>query len=795
MNQHKQFERWAVAILRWSLGHRALVLLLAALMLGPLIAHGVHHIRQVDNSLPVWFEEDDPSYRYYDQFKEEFGSDEFLAIAFGADDVFSPRAVLLQQQIVDGVEQVRGIEEVRSLLTTSHIEGDDDSLIIDPLIPREGKLSDEERARARAMALADPSFIGQFLSADGKSVAVLARIEDTEDIAVKARITEDVKDVLRTMQSRFPEFKVYLSGAPALDYEFDALSREDQDTFFPLVFVTTTLMLFLIFGRPSHALIPTFLQFAVLLSAMGIFYVFNDYANMAVGMIVPILVAVSIGDSVHILARFNALGESITDRRERLLATIADEARPCLFTSLTTTAGFFSFVTSDVEPMRQLGIFSGIGCMLAYVVTLILIPVILSFMGDRPRRLTIRMKRPRADEEEKDGPLQSFLARTAQLTTDHPWQILWASLSIVGACLIGAVFLRVESSMLEFIPASHPVRQGLTFIQDNLTGLAPLEVIVQTEEDGGKDPELLRKIDAVQAKMEALPVVSNSLSTADYLKLINQELHAGDSAEHRVPDTREEVAQYLLLAEMSGDEEIEKYVNYEYSRLRITTMAMSGKSANYKSVVSRMKDALEKWLPDYRTHITGIIDLYGRFDHLLMTSQAKSFGGAFAVIFLFMWILAGNFRLALLAMVPNGLPIAMTAGIMGYANISLDPGTVFVAGIAMGIVVDDTVHYLSCFRRELEFHGDYTKALHAAHRHVGPAIVFTSTILTIGFLVLLAGNFSPVRNFGLLTSLTMAFAVVADLFLLPALLVLMRPLPLPARAEEGEAAVMETAGV
>ena len=777
MNQHKLLERWAVSLLRWCLDHRAAVLLLTASLLGPLIVHGVRHIRQVDNSLPVWFEADDPNYRYYDQFKDEFGSDEFLAIAFGAEDVFSPRSILLQQQIVDAVEQVRGIEEVRSLLTTSHIEGDADSLIIDPLIPRQGRLSDEERESARAMALSDPSFIGQFLSADGKSVAVLARIEDTEDIAVKERITEDVKDVLRTMQSRFPEFHVYLSGAPAIDYEFDALSRKDQDTFFPLVFITTTLMLFVLFGRPSHALIPTFLQFAVLLSAMGLFYVFNDYANMAVGMIVPILVAVSIGDSVHILSRFNALRGEIPDRRERLLATVADEARPCLFTSLTTAAGFLSFATSDVEPMRQLGIFSGIGCMLAYVVTLVMIPVMLSFMKDRARRLTLRVKRPAPNAEENGGPLQVFLARAAQLTTDRPWQILWASLSVVGGCLLGAVFLQVESSMLEFIPASHPVRQGLTFIQDNLTGLAPLEVIIETEEDGGKDPALLENIDAIQSEIESLPVVSNSLSTVDYLKLINQELHAGKSTDYRVPGTREEVAQYLLLAEMSGDEEIEKYVNYEYSRLRITTMANSGKSANYKQVVGRMKDALARLLPDYKTHITGIIDLYGRFDHLLMTSQAKSFGGAFAVIFVFMWLLAGNLRLALLAMVPNGLPIAMTAGIMGYANISLDPGTVFVAGIAMGIVVDDTVHYLSCFRKELEETGDYTLALHAAHRHVGPAIIFTSTILTIGFLVLLAGNFSPVRNFGLLTSLTMAFAVVADLFLLPALLMLARPLP------------------
>lgn len=715
---------------------------------------------ETDNSLPVWFEKDDANYLRYVKFVESWGSDEIVLIGFRAPDLFTAERLRWLRELSEKIAGVTNIRKVTSLTNVEHMFGVEGGLVVEPLV---GEIveSPEELETLRRRALRNPLLRGYLLSEDGEATAIEARIEKT-DIPLKRRMENELREILAAEEKR-TGIHLYMTGIPIIDAAFDRYTEEDYARAFPLMIAT--LILFLWISRPSIAgvLVPIAATTVPMVLTVGLYAASGGTMNMLTSMVFVVLLALTVGDSLHFVSHYQrevALGAAKADA---LTETLRKLVKPCLFTSLTTAAGFGSFLSSRMAALAEIGVWTAIGVMFAYAMAMTLTPALLSVLP---------MGRPRLRPRES-----ALIERIGEWPARHARTIVGASVLLAVVSIAGLLRLRAETDNLEYFPADSEIRLGNRFVEENLSGAVPLEVVISGPADFVKDPEILRRIESVENHLESLPEGRKALSVVDLVKEMNVVLHEGDRQFHALPETRTAVGQQLLLYELSGGDEMADFVTTSYDAARVTGFMNSMTSERMREVVEAVNRKLDGAFPDgVETRVEGVASLWAWLDTYLLQSQMRSFGLALVVIGAMMWRNLGSARLAIVSLIPNVLPILMTLGFMGWSGIRLDTGTVLVAAVALGLVVDNTIHYLARFREELERDGDYPSAAHRTLRLTGPPILYSSAVLICGFLVTTSSNFGPMISFGGLTSLTLATGLVADLFLLPTLLILMRPI-------------------
>ncbi len=308
-----------------------------------------------------------------------------------------------------------------------------------------------------------------------------------------------------------------------------------------------------------------------------------------------------------------------------------------------------------------------------------------------------------------------------------------------------------------------------------LGGSVSIESLIETQPGGLKEPEILRRIDDLERYAETLHGATTSLSVADILKDMNRIIYDGDPAHYQIPATRATAAQYYLL--MEGDENFDQYVQGDYSVGRSTTRVELMKAEQLMKEVKSFFDKVEREFSgkELKVTVTGFMKLMYDMERYLITSQIKSFTTAFVVISIMMIILLRSLRLGLFALIPNLVPIFLGMAFMGLLHINLDPGTVMIGSIALGLVVDDTVHFLVRMRRFMLAGSSIEEGIKQTIDEAGRPIIVTSLCLAAGFSVLALGSFTPNIYFGMISAVIILLAVVFDLIVLPASLVLVRP--------------------
>jgi len=348
---------------------------------------------------------------------------------------------------------------------------------------------------------------------------------------------------------------------------------------------------------------------------------------------------------------------------------------------------------------------------------------------------------------------------------------------VVLVSLAGVFRIEINTNEIQYFRKHHPVRVATEFMEEQLTGTIPLEIVLTGPADAFKQPDVLRRVEALERFMEGLPALRKTFSPVHFLEEINRVVHDGDPAFHRVPESSELTAQ-LLLAEGSGSEEMENYLDLsDASRARVQGRLDHVGTREMRELNDRvMAKTAELFGPaGIRAELTGGLPLYLNMVDYLLDSQIRGFSLALVTIFVMLSLLVRSVKLGLLAMVPNCIPVLLTFGIMGWAGICLDLGTVLIASIAIGLAVDDTIHFLARFRVLFREGGRYAPALDETMRSVGAPIIMTSVVLFFGFGIMMVSTFKPIVYFGLLGAVTMLSALLADLFVLPALIRRFKP--------------------
>ena len=762
----------------------------------------------------IWFRPTDPARIAYDKLHDYFGDDEFVIAVIEDKErgVFHNSAIEAIERLTREIEEAPYVNKIQSLTEFEWIHGSKDALIVDGLLRDaidEGgfPLKKDTIQHAKEVILADELAVSLLTNKAGTSAAIVGRVERVSDtFAHKIELSEHLIKVFDKEEAT-SGYHVYYAGSPIIDYAFFQYSLRDNQVLMPALYGLIFIVLFLVFRRLSGVFYPLVVVIYSSVAVVGMIVIIGSAIQTMTSMLPMLLIAVCIADSIHVVLNFYDRLRETRDRLEAARQTVEDMFVPCFLTSLTTCIGFASITTSDMPPVNEYGALAAYGVAVAFVISIVSLPAVLTY-GKLPadiRDATKPHKGHPGEEGYNDRTLK-VLQALDRFVRKWPKAILVGTFALLGLALWGASNIRTETVAIEFFPKSSPIRKNTYAIEDQLGGSANIEIVLDSgEDDGVKDPEFLLKVRDIQNYLDTIPEVAKSTSVVDYVERLNRSLHAEREDFERIPvqadfqpggaemryrdevlteeekelagteevSAKDYIAQILLLYTIQDPkEDLTDIVDYPFRHARITARVPFMGQNRSVEITDGIENYIQTNYPELTHGVTGLIVLYNNMGYYVNRTLQNSFIMAVLVITIIIGIALRSAKWALLSVIPNVFPVIWVLGIMGLVGIALDVGTVLVAGITIGIAVDDCIHFLSRYvqaRRRGESAHD---SIQYVMRHSGRAIVFTSVILMGGFWMLVFAHFKPIAYLGLISGLTIAFALLADLITLPAILYL-----------------------
>ena len=782
------------AIAGWCFDRSGLVMSLCLLLfVGSLwLASGVEQ----DASYEAYFEEEDTTFQAYEAYRADFGSDEIEYIGFELPGVeHGPWNVRAMEALVELTrtleDEVPFIYEVTTLANAELTVGSEDGIEISKIVDRM-PLTQEELLALRDVYSQKPLLVGGIINREADFGAIIIKMDRSSPDPPEELIWDPEKgDTLENLYPQVTEAKIaeilgrpayadfvfYLSGDVPLNAYFNRILFVEPLFLMAISLLVITAILFISFRSWVSVFTPTLVLLLTVSTTVALMVLLDFKIGLAFSSTPTLLMAIGVAHSVHILSEFRSRFEALGDRREALVQTIYLVGAPCLLTSVTTAIGFASMSFVPIRSLSESAIYQSFGVLLAFFLSLTLLMSLLS-LGARNTANVRPASASAGISTKKMSGIERMLANTANFNINHPVALIsgFSIFLLVGA--VGATRVEVDSNWLEDMWSDAKIRTDATRVDDEMGGMTNLVYLFDGGQAGAiKEPSVLREIDRVakRAKQEDW-LVRKTYSIVDIIKDLNQSFHGGDAAYHRIPDTREAVAQYLLLYEASGGNEVEEYVSFDYRHANLELRLRLVPTGEMAGLIQKIDAALvDEPLEATTASVTGIGALWLKLMDYIMSSQIQGLSIAFSVITLMMIGIFRSLKIGLISMVPNLAPVFLALGAMGWLQIPLDYNKVTIAAIALGISVDDTIHLMSRFHHEFGIHKNYEKALRVALGDVGRALIITSVALVLGFLVLTFSELRSQAYYGILLSGALATALVADFFFMPALVLWFKP--------------------
>lgn len=749
-------ERAAEIIYRFRLPLSALILL-GAVFFAPRA-----NITHIDNDITAWFSKQDPVYQDYERFRSEFGGTRSLIVALEADSaerLFSRETLKFIEQVTGDIQRIETVQRVSSLATATIVEAVPDGLDVRPLLEN---ADTQEPDVVRRRALADDLLRGDLVSEDARVTAIYISFDEDRIDEVRAGVIEQVHQVVDPKLP--PGVRAYYNGSLEISEWYNRVTLDNQRKFIPPIMAFTFGGIYFFFRSLRKTLLASVAIAASILWTLGLYTLMGFSYNVLSSMLAPLITVLAIADDVHIMQHWDE-ERRLGGNEFAFKKTVSHLMAPLFGASVTTALGMLSLATSNVMAVKSFGIGAAVGIMVDFVLSVVLVPTLLTFVKPEARRPS--------HEQYLLGPMK----RIARLSSAHPRRVLIVSLIVASVAILGMFRLRVDTNHINFFSEGHPLSQSAQVIDRQLAGVYSFQIMLEGPAESLKTPDALRRIDALQNQLRKFPEVRKVTSVANYVRRINKELNDGKPEADAIPQDAATIAQELFVFALGGEgrHELERVVASDYSRAQITIKLQSMSSDGVLEIVEESerlaRDAFAG--TDITTMATGSGKLFSTLDHYLVVSQLSSFGMAFVTVFGVIFVVFRSFRFGLLTIPPNLLPVLSVLGMMGYLDISMNVATIMVASIALGVVDDDTIHFINRYRREVAAGATTDQAIQTATAHEGRASLTTAIINSLGYGVLLLSAYKPSAWFGGLLALTMAVAFLAEVFILPALIKLM----------------------
>ncbi|MGD2269521.1 MAG: MMPL family transporter [Desulfobacterales bacterium] len=761
-----------------------------------IIAFFAFHIPRItiDTSSEKLLHENDPSLVAYNNFRDQFGRAELIVIAIQPPNVFDEKFLHKLVAFHHALEQeLPYLKEVSSLFNARNTSGNERELIVDDLL--EGWPQRKiDLAALKQQVMNNPFYRNYLISADGRVTAVIVETEasvaepvlDEEVVALfkdengarpdvsttthyfSEKENREVVEAVKRVAARFnrEDFSLTVSGGPVIAEAFNRATLADVKLCIVLAIAVVAFFLAILFRRLSGILLPLLIIGSSLVSTLGLMALLNVPIKLTTTVIPAFLISVGVCDAVHVLAIFYRQFGQCGDKQDAIAFALQHSGIAIVMTSLTTIAGLLSFSFAELTAIAEIGFFAASGVMLALLYSIVMLPALLALTPIKTRRKIFN----------KSLSFDRFLGAIAKFSTHHPLKIIGVGALFFGVFFPAVFSLKVSHNIVRYFPDDMPYRRDINFIDSTMKGTITLEVVVDTGSPNGiHDPWVLNGIEKFRQISEEIKrgdiFIGKVFSVTDVLKEIHQALNENNPSFYRIPQDRNVVAQEFLLFENTGSDDLQRIVDSQFAKARVTIKSPWVDAVVCRDFIADVDRTLKTIFQDKAAfHTTGLMALLARAITAAIYSMARSYVIAFVAITILMILLMGDLKMGLISMIPNVLPVLITMGIMGWTNTPVDINSLMIGSIALGVVVDDTVHFMYNFQRYYQRTSSPHHAVRETLLGTGRALLITSLVLSAGFFILLASSLNHLIRFGFFTGITILIALAADFLLLPALM-------------------------
>lgn len=751
-------ERFASWVIRW----RWLIILTT--VVGVLItAKGGANI-VFSSNYRVFFAEGNEQLNAFETLQNTYTKSDNVIIVMTpvAGDVFSAPYLRAVNDVTEAAWQLPYSTRVDSLTNYQHTEAEEDDLVVADLVEDPDALNQTRLAAIREIVLNEPLLKKRLVSADAKIslVNVTAQMPQLAEDEVPELVSA-ARELVTKMEQRYPDIEFHLTGTVMLNNAFGEMAQQDMSQLMPIMMLIIIVVLGLMLRSFSGTFATVTVIVMSILTAMGLFGWLGWTLSPPSASAPTIIMTMAVADCVHMLVTFLHGMRNGQSKAVALKESIRLNLQPVFITSLTTALGFLSMNFSEVPPFRDLGNTVAMGVIAAFFFSVLFLPALMMVL---PVRIKVH--------PEKDNRAMSGLA---EFVINHRRYLLWGTVALtVGLAAISSKN-QVNDEFIKYFDTSTSFRKDTDYLANHMTGIYTIEYSLESPyPEGISHPAFLKDVTGFTQWLRTLPEVEHVYTLSDTFKRLNKNMNGDQPSYYRLPDNNELAAQYLLLYEMSLPYGLDLNDQIDISKKATRVVITTKNFSSQETLV--LENSINQWLAK-NTHITTHYAASPNlmFSHIGKRNVSSMIGGTLLALFFISLILIAalrSFKLGLISLAPNLIPAGMAFGVWALFNGNLGISLASAVGMTLGIVVDDTVHFLSKYQRaRKELGKSAEEAVRYAFSTVGVALWVTTLVLVAGFLVLAASDFNMNAHMGMFTALTIGIALVIDFLFLPALLI------------------------
>ena len=733
---------------------RWLLIVLGVLIVG---ISGLQTLKKlsIDNSLGIWFLEEDPSYKAYIEYQETYGSDEIFIVMLPVSNALEQKNVDLLRALNNSLDSMPFVQTAYSLAKAKYPVIAGKKVSFRPLY-------EEKRSEKSIKKLWGdmPEVMSQLVSKDFKNLFLYVQLRPTPSIE---KDRKDIAQEIETVISRYFE-SYHITGPPVLNEAYNKGIYKESLLFGGLTVLVITLMLLWFLPSKKYLLIALFSVGTPISILFGMISGFGYSLNMISMLIPTILMVYSVSDVVHLINIYDreAFGLATIDR---LSAAIKKSFTPCFYTTLTTFVGYFALYLSPLPAFKNMGLFTCIGLVLSYVLVYLITIIGVSFMkAAKPVEKAIREEEVPKLKTPKQTALVSWINAT---TSRYNLNIItgFSALLMLGIFAITKVEINTDSLNLL---AEGPAKEDLRKVEAQLEGSSRLQLEISSASGSTvMDKKSLELLRSFQEEIATNPLITAPISVVNMAAFLEKR----NPALNGMAVSEQDAAQLLRSLE-NNDNQFFKLFSEDLSNVGITLSLPQMKTAQLEQVIESVKKTFQSHFDptEYTLKVNGFAVVFAGLNKFILATQLKSFFAAFIAAFICLWLFIRQIRTTLLVLIPNILPLAVLAILMWLFKIPLDVTTAMITPIMLGIAMDDTIHLIYKYRKYKTTFESPTKRIDQALHYSATALLATTVALVAGFLIIATSAVPSVRSFGILCAVTVSTALITDLFYLPALL-------------------------
>ncbi|MFW5444545.1 MAG: efflux RND transporter permease subunit [Methylococcaceae bacterium] len=713
----------------------------------------------------MFFSEDNPQLIAFDKLQNTFSKTEnvLFVIVPKAAGVFTPQTLDAIVSMTEMAWQVPFANRVDSISNFQHSEAVGDDLAVHDLVDKQLTLTTETVSTIKSIALAEPLLVNRLISADGLAtgINVTVRMPENSQNTNVPIIASKARGIVAQIQAKWPHLEIRITGSVMMDNAFGEASEQDGKLLIPMMITLIILLLWLFLRSFTGTLLTTLVIAFSIAIALGIAGWLKIALSPTSVASPNIILTLAVADCVHLLWGFFHRARKGVEKNQAIIESFCSNFKAVLLTSVTTAIGFLSMNFSDAPPFRDLGNITAIGVAAAFLLATTFLLAMMTF-------IPVRLVKEAADKKPLMDSFVGFLIRRTN-------SILFTSSILIITLLSFIPSIELNDEFVKYFDKTIDFRNATDFATDNLTGIYYIDFAVDSGRSSGvSHPEYINRLENFTQWLRVQPEVLHVFSITDIIKRLNKNMHGDDPTYYRLPTDKSLTSQYLFLYEMSlpFGLDLNDRIDIDKSSTRLTATLKNLSSQH----VLNLENRAQEWIVNHgfdpvTTYATGTTIMFAHIGQRNIQTMLVGTAIALLLISIILLVTLRSIKIGIISLIPNLVPAAMAFGLWGLVVGQVGLAVSVVAAMTLGIVVDDTVHFLSHYlhaKRSLKL--NTPNAVHYAFSNVGSALLVTSFVLVAGFSVLALSSFAINASMGALTAIAIVFALIADFLFLPSLL-------------------------